>query len=122
MHEGQEEGYKKEIEINVQSSVTMIHSKSIVPIAMLYNELITNSVKHAFGDVELPKITVSFNPIDNEYFEMIYTDNGKWKENANTSFGTELIQAMTEQLDGYYTIDKNNSGTSYSFKFKILED
>ena len=114
--------YKKEIEINVQSSVTMIHSKSIVPIAMLYNELITNSVKHAFGDVELPKITVSFNPIDNEYFEMIYTDNGRWMENTNTSFGTELIQAMTEQLDGYYTIDKNNSGTSYSFKFKILED
>ncbi len=70
--------YKKEIEINVQSSVTMVHSKSIVPIAMLYNELITNSVKHAFGSVVLPKITVSFNPIDNEYFYMIYSHYRKW--------------------------------------------
>ncbi|MCO4814632.1 MAG: hypothetical protein KC454_07955 [Flavobacteriales bacterium] len=114
--------YKKEILINVQSSVTMIHSKSIVPIAMLYNELITNSVKHAFINVEQPKITVTFNPIDNEYFQMIYTDNGKWKSNVNTSFGTELIQAMTEQLDGHYAIDKTDLGTSYSFTFKILED
>ena len=100
----------------------MIHSKSIVPIAMLYNELITNSVKHAFINVEQPKITVTFNPIDNEYFQMIYTDNGKWKSNVNTSFGTELIQAMTEQLDGHYAIDKTDLGTSYSFTFKILED
>lgn len=114
--------FRKEIEIDIQSSVELVHSKSIVPIAMLYNELITNSVKHAFMEVATPIIKVRFTPIDSDFFEMIYSDNGQWKESAIESFGSELIQAMTEQLEGNYTLEKIDSGTIYKFRFKILED
>ena len=114
--------FQKEINVDVQSTIEMAHSKSVVPIAMLYNELITNSVKHAFNHVEKAEITVRFIPIDNDHFEMKYSDNGQWKENSTTSFGTELIQAMTEQLEGEYTIEKTTNGTFYTFTFKIMED
>lgn len=114
--------FKKEIEVDVHSSISVAHSKSVVPIAMLYNELITNSIKHAFTNVDHAKITVTFNPLDDECFEMNYADNGQWVENSSTSFGTELIQAMTEQLEGEYTLEKTKHGTFYHFTFKIMED
>jgi len=114
--------FQKEIDIDIQSTLSMTHSNSIVPLAMLYNELITNSVKHAFKDVEDPEISVAFNPIDNACFKMNYSDNGQWKENSTESFGTELILAMTEQLEGKYTLEKTTSGTFYQFTFSIMED
>ena len=114
--------FEKEIILNTHSSLNNIECKPVVPIAIIYNELITNSIKHAFSDIDKPRISVKFEFIDAENIRMIYSDNGAWKESSNVSFGTEMIEAMTEQLEGSYTLTKNEEGTTYNFIFKNIDE
>ena len=112
---------KKPIQLDVQSDINNIGSKSIVPISLLFNELISNSIKHGFENQEEGKIHVRVTPCDKEdYFCLKYADNGQWKEETRKSFGLELIDTMTDQLEGEYNLEKSGDGTNYSFTLKVL--
>ena len=81
--------------------------KSVVPIGLILNELITNSIKHAFDNTEKPQINIElYNTID-EKAVLLYTDNGTWKETSKPGFGTELVQTLADQLDGKLTREKS---------------
>lgn len=111
------------IEINVSVKISTLGSKSIVPLSLLFNELISNSIKHAFSKTEKAQINIEISEDkDTEHFTLTYFDNGKWKDNDSKSFGKELIVAMTEQLDGSVDFENNTAGTRYNFKLKNLND
>lgn len=105
----------KPISIDIQVKLDKVSEKSIVPIALLFNELLTNSIKHAFEDVELPEITAKVYPANGNEFSLFYADNGTWKNNSSMGFGLDLVQAMTEQLDGHYELIRKEAGTTYNF-------
>ena len=112
---------KPDFEIDVR--VEDMKSKSIVPLALLINELLLNSLKHAFGGQEHPKISISLSEDEknrSNRFLLVYNDNGSWIEGSVASFGTEIIQAMSEQLEGNFTLDITNSGTKYVFDLANL--
>jgi two-component system, sensor histidine kinase PdtaS len=114
---------KKPIELEVQSEIVNIGAKSIVPVSLLFNELISNSIKHAFTSVENAKIQVELTPHSSQdRFNLDYRDNGKWVDFEGKSFGVELIGIMTEQLEGKFSLEKSEEGTHYSFELKILND
>ncbi|MNY37281.1 Histidine kinase [compost metagenome] len=98
-------------------------SKSIVPLALLVNELLLNSLKHAFKDQDQPMIFIGLTEDVNgeiNRFVLTYSDNGSWAENSVPSFGTEIIQAMAEQLEGSFTLETGDSGTKYVFDLANL--
>lgn len=106
---------QKEININIETNVKGIDLISVVPLGLLINELVSNSLKHAFTEVKGNQIHIKIDNLENEYaFE--YSDNGSWKENyeATSNFGIELIGILTEQLNGTKTLDTTN-GTKYHF-------
>lgn len=108
-----------EIEVNVED----MKSKSIVPLALLINELLLNSLKHAFPNQENPEIVIRLEDLEraaSTRFLLYYSDNGTWVENAVASFGTEIIQAMSEQLEGEMELKTSNSGTEYIFNLANL--
>lgn len=115
--------FSAEIKLTIESELKSIDSKNIVPISLLFNELISNSIKHAFTNVTEPRIAIRIikNLVTNKY-ELYYSDNGTWKENTGKSFGTELINTMTEQLNGEYTLNKGKDGTYYTFTFTQLDE
>ena len=112
----------RDVAFKIESNIEQLGTRTIVPLALLFNELITNSLKHAFEDVHEPLITIVLFYTSNEYFELNYSDNGKWKDGSKTSFGQELISTMTEQLDGTYDLLKGGEGTSYHFTLKNLSE
>lgn len=115
--------YERPIKIEVNAKIESLGSKSIVPLSLLFNELISNSIKHAFCDIKDPKIRLEISESDSpDYFQFSYHDNGKWKPTTNKSFGKELIAAMTEQLEGTIDFEFNDTGTSYFLKLKKLND
>jgi len=115
--------FTKEIKLTIESELKSIDSKNVVPISLLFNELISNSIKHAFRDNPAPSITIHIiKNQESKNFEMYYSDNGTWKESTGKSFGTELINTMTEQLSGEYSLNKTENGTHYLFIFKNLEE
>lgn len=110
----------KKIDLQINSDIKIIHSKTIVPLALIFNELISNSIKHGFKQTEAPLITVGIRTIDPNHFNLEYLDNGKWINNSKSSFGMELISTMTEQLDGEMKLTHDQTGTKFSFRLKNL--
>jgi len=109
------------IETTIISDIEGISTKSLVPTSLIFNELISNSIKYAFIGEESGKIDISI-LIKNNKIEFIYKDNGTWKKRENPdSFGLVLIESLTEQLNGTFTLSTDN-GTQYSFVFDIDED
>jgi two-component sensor histidine kinase len=109
---------KVESKINVH--VGSLNTKSIVPIAMMLNELVSNSVKHAFANEDNPKVNIIIADIAENQLMIEYFDNGNWVEKTESSFGLEIIDAMTQQMDGTKVRRSNEDGTYYIFQlYKI---
>jgi len=106
------------IDTTIICDLESISTKSLVPTSLIFNELISNSIKYAFIGKESGKIAISI-LIRNNKVEFIYKDNGTWKKRENPdSFGLVLIETLTEQLNGTFTLSIDN-GTEYSFIFDI---
>jgi two-component sensor histidine kinase len=110
-----------EVDLSFKFKIEKIGLKSIVPLALIYNELFSNSLKHAFGKTENPTINVSISGFDDDFFQFTYEDNGDWKvSEGKSTFGRELIDSLTEQLDGEVEFSTSPK-TKYTFKFKHLD-
>lgn len=107
----------------IDVDVEDMKSKSIVPLALLINELLLNSLKHAFVNQDSPTISISLSENEthkSNRFILVYSDNGLWVPNSVASFGTEIIQAMSEQLEGTFTLETSDLGTKYVFDLANL--
>lgn len=107
------------ITTNITTNDIAIGLKTVVPLGLLLNELLSNSFKHAFEGEQSGAISISIKAINNMEFEMIYSDNGSWKiANKNKQhFGLELIETLTEQMDGSYQREQSE----YRFVLKNLD-
>lgn len=111
----------KKINFNIKSNLSVLGNRTIVPLALIFNELITNSIKYAFENIENPAIKIDVRLFDENYFIMSYTDNGLWKNSIQKGFGLELIETFVEQLDGEFNRKSDLNGTQYKFKLKNIE-
>jgi len=111
------------INTEIKSDIDIIGLKTIVPLGLIINELMSNSIEHAFKEKQEALVRVSIKNKGNNTFELIYFDNGSWnkKSEAYTSFGLELIELLCEQLDGEFKREMTANGTSYIFTLHNLD-
>lgn len=114
-------GLKKEINYTISSELTSIQNDSIVPISLILNELMSNSLKHGFVEQLVCEIEVAITALDGNKYQLSYSDNGTWKSAApeSSSFGLELIQSLTEQLDGKIVKTPNEEESLYVIEFFV---
>ncbi|MEL7269946.1 MAG: tetratricopeptide repeat protein [Bacteroidota bacterium] len=92
----------------------------VVPIGLIFSELMMNALKHAFPD-NSGQLELSFVKKEDTYLLKV-TDNGSgFDENDKKSLGLELVQLLTEQLQGKITF-KNYKGTQTTLEFPIVQD
>lgn len=103
----------KSIKTDMKIRVRKIGPSSIVPLALLISELVSNSLKHAFQDSG--SIMIEMNDL-NGVLTLNYADSGDWKEGSGESFGLQLIQILTEQMEGTFERFSEKDGTLYQFK------
>lgn len=90
-----------------------------IPCGLIINELVTNSIKHAFKPGMVGKIQVKFH--SNHKTLLIIADNGtgfseSFKlEHAETS-GLRLVNKLVKQLNGKIELNANN-GTEFKIVF-----
>jgi len=93
-----------------------------VPIGLIVNELITNSLKYAFPENTKGNISISLSKSNPEILTLKVVDNGVGKIESltpkGTGFGSQLIKLLTQQLNGEMTEESEN-GTTVSFHFKL---
>ena len=116
--------YSLEIPVKIAFNIEVIYTKSslIVPLALIFNELMSNSLKHAFTTKAFGEIEVKIKEINENQIQFVYRDNGEWKSPIKEdSFGLELIETLAEQLNGKLERTIEN-GTKYTFKLKTDQE
>ena len=102
----------KEIELDVDTAV---------PLGLIVNELLTNSLKYAFPKGVKGKIELSLKNVDNDNFQLKISDNGVGKplfgKAIGTGFGSQLVDLLTRQIDGKLIQDVSN-GTLILINFE----
>ncbi len=114
--------FSKKIELEITPNINCTDCIEVVPLAILINELMTNSYKHAFESVSKPLISISMQTNHNGTYTLDYSDNGRWKEDSTPNFGSEMIETVVEQMEGRFKLKKEKRGTFYSFIFNYLEN
>ncbi|MGZ7109625.1 MAG: sensor histidine kinase, partial [Methanobacterium sp.] len=112
------------IQINVEVKNVMLNIETAVPCGLIINELVTNSIKHAFPNGNGGKIKVSLNS-KNGICSLRVSDNGIGFP-ANIDFrnsrtlGLRLVNILSNQLDGNIVLDKS-LGTEFIINFKKIQ-
>jgi two-component sensor histidine kinase len=91
-------------------------------LGLIFNELVTNSLKHAFTNKDAI-VSVSLKKISKNEYVFMYSDNGKGfefskKDTTKKTLGTKLIKMLAEEIEANLSIE-NNNGLTYQFTFKI---
>lgn len=117
---------KQKIEIHIDSEIEKIGLKSLIPIGLIINELVTNSFKYAFFGKESGNINILVKKHNESpsKISLIYSDNGEWLEDETSkkNYGSILIETLVDQLDGKLDIHKSNDGTTYQLTFQDISD
>jgi len=116
----------KEIELKTDLQIEFFNLNTLVPLGLLLNEIISNSFKYAFENVEKGVITITLLENGFNQFELVVGDNGKGYEGepnnpSRSTLGLELIKILSEQLDGNI-IKLNLPGTVYKLDFKLQKN
>ncbi len=97
---------------------------SAIPLSLIINELISNSLKYAFPDRRKGKISVAIHRQDHT-LTLLFEDNGvgipqdfDWR-NAK-SLGLRLVVSLVEQLQGTIELDRTE-GTAFKIVVKEKE-
>lgn len=115
----------KEVALKVECSVETIGIDTLMPLGLILNELISNSLKYAFIGRANGKIIIRLYKKGNEWLEMLVTDNGiglpeDFSWDASNTLGIELIKTLVEQING--TIEINNAmGTTFKITFQDIQ-
>jgi two-component system, sensor histidine kinase PdtaS len=107
----------KPVNLNLHMAHFHLPMEKLIPLALMFNELMTNSLKHAFENTELPEIHIELTRLTENRIEFIYADNGIWvQRESKSSLGIELIHSFAEQLDGNIEFE-SEKGTRYRLIF-----
>ena len=111
------------ITINYETGQIFLEIDQAILCGLIINELISNSIKHAFKDTDEGEIQVKiFN--EGEDYQIIVEDNGigfpKDFDIENTdSLGLQLVTSLTSQMAGKLEINSDN-GTVVKISFKSV--
>ncbi|MEN6552780.1 MAG: PAS domain S-box protein [Methanobacterium sp.] len=105
-------------EINVED--VLLNIDIAVPCGLIINELVSNSLKHAFVQGQKGKISIKFHPQDEKYVLKVADDGIGFPENIdfnNTkTLGLQLVTTLVKQLSGSMNIYRD-TGTLFKIVF-----
>ncbi len=114
------------VKLDLDVEVNRFKSDTLTPLGLIINEIISNALKHAFTEGTQGTIMVKISAISEKRYRMLIGDDGVGMPSLSDhripeSLGTELISALTEQLNGNIKRLRNRKGTVYQIEFEDLE-
>ena len=112
-------GHTLNVKLNLDLNELNIDVINAIPCSLILNEILTNAFKYAFkvGRENILFVELSIN--DFNQTQIIVKDNGPGLEEDYKSIGTgfELIDGLTEQIDGDLQISTSLQGTEIILTF-----
>jgi PAS domain S-box-containing protein len=114
----------KEIDLDLDVKDVFLDINTSVPCGLIINELVSNSIKHAFLGKDKGKIKVVMRPENDGRYLLMISDDGmglpKDMDVTKTeSLGLQLVSMLVEQLQGTLSLE-NKNGTSYEIVFEKI--
>ncbi|MBM4242004.1 MAG: response regulator [Euryarchaeota archaeon] len=105
----------EEISLNIETAILL---------GLIINELVTNSLKHAFSHGKNGEINIEIHSDEEDNFTLIVSDNGVGlPEYINTektdTFGLQLVKYLTKRIKGHIDLDRSQ-GTRFKITLKEL--
>lgn len=97
-----------------------------IPCGLIINELLTNSLKHAFPEGKEGEIKISVHSMNENTIELVVADNGIGISEdvdfrSTKSLGLQLVTLLAEnQLHGAVNLDRSK-GTEFTITFKEVK-
>jgi PAS domain S-box-containing protein len=109
-------------DVSVRADDICLGLETAVIAGFIVNELVTNSVRHAFAEQPDPTIEVSLVKCGEDRYELRVADNGAgMPENISlndpATLGLQLVELLTTQLSGSLTQDLSHQGTAVIVTF-----
>ncbi|HLP12016.1 MAG TPA: histidine kinase dimerization/phosphoacceptor domain -containing protein [Flavobacteriales bacterium] len=119
----------KKIELVCNINSIQMGIDTVIPVGLILNEIISNSLKYAFNNVDAGVVEISLRRnLQTGEYEMIVGDNGlgfdkeKFEHTDNSSLGFELIKILSEQLNGTVALVNHKPGTWYKIIFTEIDN
>lgn len=113
----------EQVEVAYDMSEMELDIDTAIPIGLIVNELLTNSLKYAFPDGEKGKVYLSLKAVEQKKLQLVVADNGVGKaaiaSSKGTGFGSQLVDLLTRQLNGTMRLD-GVDGMRYLFEFEAF--
>jgi len=109
------ESKENNIHLHLDIVTLMLNIEAMIQFGIIINELMTNSIKHAFK-AEEGNIYITLQKHEKHYV-LIYKDDGKGLHSDKKGFGQNLIYISAQQLGAEVTMT-NDEGLTYTFSFK----
>ena len=119
------DSYKREFVLDIEMDDMQFNVDTSIPLGLILNELLTNSLKYAFDANGLVHVSIAIREMSPLNFELIYSDNGPGlSEQINlekpSTLGLRLIKGLAGQLRGkidYSFLEKS----TFHISFKSIE-
>jgi PAS domain S-box-containing protein len=111
------------IELQLEVSDIRLNTDTAMHCGLIINELVSNSIKHAFPNGKTGYIKVKFFCGNDKKYNLIVSDNGiglqpDFNFAESDSLGLQLVKTLVEQLDG--TLEANfDNGSCFKIQFFI---
>lgn len=116
-------GIDHNINVNIQIDDIYLGLDSAIPLGLLINEIVTNSLKHGLKSSGNLDLKIKSNTENN--YTLFIGDNGvgmpvDFEINDNETLGLKLVEYLTEQIEGEIKQDLSVKGTNYVINFNDL--
>jgi len=115
---------QSDIKLKVDIKDIFLDMNTAIPCGLIINELVSNSLEHAFPRGTQGEIKIAMRPLNKNEIELIVSDNGvgmpEDMELINTqSLGLHLVSMLAEdQLHGEIKLDRKK-GTKFHFRLRV---
>ncbi|MTK63577.1 MAG: response regulator [Methanobacterium sp.] len=112
------------VKLNLDIDDITMGIETAIPCGLIINELVSNSLKHGFSDLDTGEVNVKLHRIQEGKFSLFISDTGKpFPEDIslvnNETLGLELIKNLVNQLDAQLKFDRGKK--EFNIIFKELE-
>lgn len=115
----------KKVMMDINVSPVTLDVSQAVPLGLILNEAISNSIKYAFKETANARIHILLEPADDGKYLLCITDNGiglpdGFDIDNTSSLGMSLMIGLAQQLEGEFLLD-NKNGLKVCIVFKPME-
>jgi two-component sensor histidine kinase len=114
------------IRLSISKESILLKIEIAVPLGLIINELLSNSIKHAFPNGRQGEISIKFKKENGELQFISLSDNGigvskDFEINNTKTLGLKLVQTLVKQLDAKLKVITNTSGIQFIVDFSKTE-